>query len=411
MQLTKGQIPADIWLPEYLIEETGESKENMSGITVNKASVVELIKARMLDGTISGGSGGGAVTSVAGKTGVVTLVPADVALSNVDNTSDAAKPISTATQTALNDKLTANTPISAATKTKITYAANGLVTAGSDATNADILTSAPITIAETTYPTGTTVSLIETALAAAATPDWKLVGNTGTIAGTNFIGTTDAIDFVTKTNNVERVRIKGNSGFVGIGATTNAQNTLEVTSSAADTSGLRITNLTSTSPTSTGGAIGVDGNGDIVRITASGATTRAVVGTARIAYETLTGTPVLTWTKTGGVGTLAVTGGTIQLCTFSDTITVADTAANGFRFDMVGTGTDVQFARSFTPAKYTLNATDALADASSNATVSNQVDIDNTPPVKYGNINITGQGSMSIRTDNVTTDTGYSFKW
>ena len=46
-----------------------------------------------------------AVASVAGKTGVVTLVKADVGLNNVDNTSDAAKPVSTATQTALDAKL------------------------------------------------------------------------------------------------------------------------------------------------------------------------------------------------------------------------------------------------------------------------------------------------------------------
>lgn len=45
-----------------------------------------------------------AVASVAGKTGVVTLVKADVGLDQVDNTSDADKPISTATQTALNAK-------------------------------------------------------------------------------------------------------------------------------------------------------------------------------------------------------------------------------------------------------------------------------------------------------------------
>ena len=44
-----------------------------------------------------------AVTSVAGKTGAVTLVKADVGLGNVDNTSDLNKPISTATQTALNN--------------------------------------------------------------------------------------------------------------------------------------------------------------------------------------------------------------------------------------------------------------------------------------------------------------------
>ena len=46
----------------------------------------------------------GAVDSVAGKTGVVTLVKADVGLDNVDNTSDLNKPISTAVQTALDGK-------------------------------------------------------------------------------------------------------------------------------------------------------------------------------------------------------------------------------------------------------------------------------------------------------------------
>jgi hypothetical protein len=44
------------------------------------------------------------VTSVASKTGAVSLVKADVGLGNVDNTADTAKPVSTATQTALNGK-------------------------------------------------------------------------------------------------------------------------------------------------------------------------------------------------------------------------------------------------------------------------------------------------------------------
>lgn len=44
------------------------------------------------------------VTSVAGKTGAVTLVKGDVGLDNVDNTADSAKPVSTAQQTALNAK-------------------------------------------------------------------------------------------------------------------------------------------------------------------------------------------------------------------------------------------------------------------------------------------------------------------
>jgi hypothetical protein len=44
------------------------------------------------------------VQSVASKTGAVTLVKGDVGLGNVDNTADADKPISSATQTALNAK-------------------------------------------------------------------------------------------------------------------------------------------------------------------------------------------------------------------------------------------------------------------------------------------------------------------
>jgi hypothetical protein len=44
---------------------------------------------------------GNVVTSVAGKTGAVTLVKGDAGLANADNTSDAAKPVSTAQQTAL----------------------------------------------------------------------------------------------------------------------------------------------------------------------------------------------------------------------------------------------------------------------------------------------------------------------
>jgi hypothetical protein len=48
--------------------------------------------------------GGGAVDSVAGKTGVVVLEKADVGLGNVDNTADADKPVSTAAATALGGK-------------------------------------------------------------------------------------------------------------------------------------------------------------------------------------------------------------------------------------------------------------------------------------------------------------------
>ncbi len=49
---------------------------------------------------------------------------------------------------------------------------------------------------------------------------WKLTGNAGTTAGTNFIGTIDAQDLVLKTNSIESMRILGTNSNVGIGVTT-----------------------------------------------------------------------------------------------------------------------------------------------------------------------------------------------
>jgi hypothetical protein len=55
--------------------------------------------------TRSSGSGGGVVDSVNGKIGVVVLNKTDIGLSNVENTSDLNKPVSTAAQTILNKKM------------------------------------------------------------------------------------------------------------------------------------------------------------------------------------------------------------------------------------------------------------------------------------------------------------------
>ena len=57
---------------------------------------------------ISGSASG--VTSVNTRTGAVTLDKTDVGLSNIDNTSDSNKPISTATQTALDGKASTSHP-------------------------------------------------------------------------------------------------------------------------------------------------------------------------------------------------------------------------------------------------------------------------------------------------------------
>src|SRR5437773_2549672 len=49
---------------------------------------------------------------------------------------------------------------------------------------------------------------------------WSTIGNSGTTAGTNFIGTTDAKDLVFKTNSIEKGRVKSN-GLWQFGATGN----------------------------------------------------------------------------------------------------------------------------------------------------------------------------------------------
>lgn len=66
------------------------------------------------------------VTSVAGRTGDVTLTKSDVGLANVDNTSDANKPVSSATQTALNLKAPLASPTFTGTVAGITKAMVGL---------------------------------------------------------------------------------------------------------------------------------------------------------------------------------------------------------------------------------------------------------------------------------------------
>lgn len=82
----------------------GLSTEDYSTEEKNKLSGVEA------------GAQVNSVTSVAGKTGAVTLNKADVGLSNVDNTSDSDKPVSTPQQEALDLKLDANANAVSASK-------------------------------------------------------------------------------------------------------------------------------------------------------------------------------------------------------------------------------------------------------------------------------------------------------
>ncbi|MFZ1688526.1 MAG: hypothetical protein WAU70_13945 [Flavobacteriales bacterium] len=60
-------------------------------------------------------------------------------------------------------------------------------------------------------------------------PGWTILGNAGTVVGTNFLGTTDNVDLQIRTNNLERIRVR-NNGYVGINVAVPTLAQLEVNS-------------------------------------------------------------------------------------------------------------------------------------------------------------------------------------
>lgn len=93
------------------------------------------------------------------------------------------------------------------------------------------------------YNSGTTVAPVWKRFSAGNGDSWQTTGNTGTTAGTNYIGTNDAQDFVVKTNTLERMRVTS-GGLTGLGTTTPITTTsnylLTVTPSATIQSGINI---------------------------------------------------------------------------------------------------------------------------------------------------------------------------
>ena len=65
--------------------------------------------------------------------------------------------------------------------------------------------------------------------------DWSLIGNSGTIPGTHFIGTTDSKDVVFKANNIERMRLSNTNGKLSVGNSASSGSLLITTSSSDST--------------------------------------------------------------------------------------------------------------------------------------------------------------------------------
>lgn len=110
--------------------------DNVQGKGLSQNDFTNSYKSK-LDG-IEAGAQVNAVTSVAGKTGAVTLQKSDVGLGNVDNTSDLNKPISTATQNALNGKVDKETGKGLSTNDYTTTDKNKLAGIAAGATDVSI---------------------------------------------------------------------------------------------------------------------------------------------------------------------------------------------------------------------------------------------------------------------------------
>ena len=151
---------------------------------------------------------GNVVDSVAGKTGVVTLVKGDVGLGNVDNTSDASKPVSTAQQTALNLKANLASPTFTGTPAAPTAAVgtNTTQVATTAYVNAEIANDAPT----------------KTGGGASGTWDISVTGNAGTATSattaTNLSGGT--VDATTISATTSILPAADNTGVVGTVAAT-----------------------------------------------------------------------------------------------------------------------------------------------------------------------------------------------
>lgn len=147
-----------------------------------------------------------------------------------------------------------------------------------------------------------------------ANNDWTLTGNTGTTAGTNFIGTTDTQDLVFKTNGTERARIlQGGAGsfLVNTPTATNAANTLESKASinnraiAGYTTGTGLGIIGSNLDLTNTQGIGILGN--LSSTTTSAATSNLVAVQGQVSSISATAVNALNFG--GGMGLYAQTTG------------------------------------------------------------------------------------------------------
>lgn len=174
------------------------------------------------------------------------------------------------------------------------------------------------------------------ALAGDGGKNWSLTGNAGTIAGTNFLGTTDNIHLIFKTNNTERLRIL-NNGNIGI-AQTNPTEKLDVVGNIKFSNALMPNNLAGT----TGQVLVSQGSG-VAPVWQSPASILKTYSS----FSTRTRIPLsgnsTTWTDVSGLTKTITTSGpaTFIIMTYGSIEIISSVGNAGCEFKIQQNGIDV----------------------------------------------------------------------
>lgn len=254
------------------------------------------------------------VTSVAGRTGAVSLAKGDVGLGSADNTADSAKPVSTQQQTALDAKsATSHTHAADATKQDVLVSGTNIRSVN----GSSLLGSSNLTIAAD-LPGGATQTITNEGLATTGAP-------TSAVVGADTVLTFNASGTFTPPLGVANVRVLvvagGAGGGVGVGGGGGAGGV--VPSSSVSVSGSTTVTIGNGGAGRSGDGAGTNGGNSVFgSVTATGGgggggwTAAGVTGgsggggnSGNGATVAAAGTGTTGQGNTGGVGVITITNG------------------------------------------------------------------------------------------------------